>query len=273
MQLLDSDCDNGKTRNLYPITGGLSIQNEAYVANLALASRPEKTENALLMSTRSRLVSLLLLLALAGVLHLRIKNFPEAEEIENSTRFMSLPGMWQGKVARDFSVELAGGDTFALGDHVGRRVVILNFFTTWCGPCRTEMPELNRFRETRGDGIVMIAIDCGDKPEDVEAFIEQVEPTFPVGLDPERRVMRLYGVSSFPTTVLVDANGRIALYEVGAIRNADVALGPAVAANLSIIEQGGGITPERYRRLLERGAEKSDAPPPEDSGLPMEEEP
>ena len=118
--------------------------------------------------------------------------------------------------APDFVIEnLSGGDT-GLADYKGS-IVLLNFWATWCMPCRAEMPSMetlwHKYKD-QGFVIVAISIDEGSKKR-VEKFIEIFDLSFPVLLDPESKVNDLYKVSNMPTSFLIDRNGKIISRIVG----------------------------------------------------------
>ena len=170
------------------------------------------------------LISLVLAIVLVCIHHMS-KAMPSAKKVNRVSRMIGRQRLWHGKFAPDFELQLIDGETFHLADAVGKKVVILNFFTTWCGPCRSEMPELNRFYlKHKDDPLIMIGIDCGEKEEAVTAFLKVVDVSFPVGIDGGGRIMEKYGVEAYPTTVLVNTQGRVEIYESGAIANADVSL-------------------------------------------------
>ena len=118
--------------------------------------------------------------------------------------------------APDFVIEnLRGGDT-GLADYKGK-IVLLNFWATWCMPCRAEMPSMEtlwqKYKET-DFVIVAISIDEGSKKR-VETFTEMFDLSFPILLDPESKVSDLYKVSNMPTSFLIDHNGKIISRIVG----------------------------------------------------------
>jgi hypothetical protein len=103
------------------------------------------------------------------------------------------------------------------------------------------MPELNRFAEqSKGKNVELVGIDAGETIDQVAAFVREAGVHFPVAID-EGDVGTLYGVMSYPVTVVIGADGRIALYETGMIANADVAFGREVKAGLETIARGGGV--------------------------------
>lgn len=210
--------------------------------------------------THLRLAIALLALPLVG-LHVVLKQQPEAREVDQLRSAVSRPGEWQGKLAPDFELSLLDGSRFHLADHVGREVVVLNFFATWCGPCKAEMPELGRFVERRrGQPFLLIGIDAEEKEDLVKAFLRDLPVPFPVGIDASGELQKSFGVEAYPTTIAIGSDGRIQLYQSGAILNADVALGALVDSSVEQIRHGGGIPRDAYREALK--AERYPTPAP-----------
>lgn len=90
------------------------------------------------------------------------------------------------------------------------RPVLLNFWATWCEPCKKEMPEIQSAYDThRADGFVVLAIDFGETPEAAAKFVRKMGLTFPVLIDRKVTVASTYGIVSLPVTFLVDREGVI----------------------------------------------------------------
>jgi thiol-disulfide isomerase/thioredoxin len=197
-----------------------------------------------------RLAIAVLALPLVG-LHVAFKQHPDANEIGQLRNAFKRPGEWQGRVAPDFELELLDGSHFKLADHVGREVVALNFFATWCGPCKSEMPELARFQaDHQGHPFRLIGIDAEEKRDLVLAFVHDLPVPFPVGIDASGDLQKSFGVDSYPTTIVIGADGRIQLYQAGAIMNADVALASVVDASLGQISAQQGVSRDAYLAAL-----------------------
>lgn len=125
-------------------------------------------------------------------------------------------GLSVGQRAPDFTVELLDGRTVSLSDFRGRPVLI-NFWATWCGPCRKEMPDFQTVYDLQGgeDRFVVLAVNFMEARDDVAAFIEGLGVTFPVALDPDGKINGdLYrsAIPGYPTSLLLDADGIIAAY-------------------------------------------------------------
>jgi peroxiredoxin len=119
--------------------------------------------------------------------------------------------------AANFTVPGLTGRPLRLNDFKGR-VVFLNFWATWCPPCKEEMPSMERlYRRYKDKGftILAISIDSGG-PGPVAAFAKSFALTFPIGLDPELSVANQYALRGLPATFLIDRRGAIAALALGA---------------------------------------------------------
>ena len=121
----------------------------------------------------------------------------------------------KGDAYRDFTATLTDGSEFTLSDHEGK-VILLNFWATWCGPCVGEMPAFEKLQETYGEDLVLVAVNSGEDEETVTSFLEENGYTFPVVLDPEYAVAMLYPIDAIPYTVIIGTDGKVAVTQVGA---------------------------------------------------------
>ena len=111
--------------------------------------------------------------------------------------------------APDFTLPSLGGPNVRLQEQRGR-VVMINFWASWCGPCREEMPHLARLYEKyRASGFTVLAINIDDDPNKAAGLAAQLGLRFPVLLDTGKQVSRTYDLSAMPSTVLVDRDGRV----------------------------------------------------------------
>lgn len=111
----------------------------------------------------------------------------------------------------DFTLQDVGGRTVSLRQFIGRKPILLYFWATWCPHCKESVPDINRMHgESAGHGNVQIlALDFMESPEKVSSFIAARKVAFPVLLDREGVVARMYRVVGIPTYILIDKNGRI----------------------------------------------------------------
>ena len=134
------------------------------------------------------------------------------------------------RAAPDFALRDLSRVVHKLDDYAGRPLFV-NFWATWCPPCREEIPAMNAaWEQLRGDGVAMLAIDVDEPADEVAGFVDQIPFAFPVLLDSSGRVSRAWGVNALPTTFLVDADGNIRYVAEGVRQWDDPALLEAIRA-------------------------------------------
>ncbi len=130
----------------------------------------------------------------------------------------------QGQLAPNFAFHYPNGDTFTLADFRGQPVIV-NFWATWCPPCRREMPGLVKaYEEHKDDGLMILEVDVAEPPEAVAQFVQEYNMTMPVILDQRQEVTRLYRTDSFPTSFFIDKDGVIQVRWVGYLPEDQLAL-------------------------------------------------
>lgn len=111
--------------------------------------------------------------------------------------------------APDFTLRTTAGANLRLQEQRGQ-VVMVNFWATWCGPCKIEMPHLNRIYEKyRASGFQLLGVNIDDDPRNAVATASKLGVSFPVLLDGDKRVSKLYDLSTMPTTLIIDRDGRL----------------------------------------------------------------
>jgi peroxiredoxin len=112
-------------------------------------------------------------------------------------------------MAPDFTLRSMDGPNLRLNEQRGR-VVMVNFWATWCGPCRQEMPHLNKLHDKYRDaGFVLLGVNIDDNARAAIDLANKLGLRFPVLLDTDKTVSRLYDLGSMPATVLIDREGRV----------------------------------------------------------------
>jgi len=131
--------------------------------------------------------------------------------------------MIAGSFATDFTLPTLNGGAASLSDYEGQ-VVVINFWATWCPPCKAEMPGINAFYEAHKDeGLVVLAINGQESEAVVQEYIDGGGFTFPVLLDEVGEASRLFNARSFPTTFILSKSGRIEHVQVGLISEEELA--------------------------------------------------
>jgi len=116
----------------------------------------------------------------------------------------------------DFTLPgLKRGTTWHLAEHKGK-VIALDFWASWCGPCRQELPKLQGiYDDCRDKGFLLLAVNTNDSPEEAAAFLEKLKLSVPVAVDTDGRVAEAYNVNGFPTLVLIGRDGTIQAVHIG----------------------------------------------------------
>jgi thiol-disulfide isomerase/thioredoxin len=160
------------------------------------------------MKHLTRLVFLILVIGLSACTTLSATPAPGATPEVSS-------GLNVGAPAPTFSTTLLDGKIQSLKGLQGK-VVLINFWATWCGPCRTEMPYFQQLADTYKDqGFTVLAINNREAADVMQPFIDQLKLTFPIGLDKDGRINTLYMARQYPTTYVIGRDGTILARQFG----------------------------------------------------------
>jgi peroxiredoxin len=121
-----------------------------------------------------------------------------------------------GQKVPDFTVQTLNGQTIDMAQLRGK-VVLINFFATWCGPCMAEMPEVEKqiWQKFRGPNFLVLAIGREHSEKDLKKFIKKKKFTLPMAADPKREVYSLFAKQFIPRNFLVDKEGKIIYQSTG----------------------------------------------------------
>lgn len=117
--------------------------------------------------------------------------------------------------APDFSLDARGGQKISLSQFKGQ-VVMINFWATWCGPCRQEMPLLDAmYQKYKRMGFTLIGVNVEPDSNAAEDFLKKLPVSFPIAFDPDSRVSKLYSVQGMPSSVIIDRKGNARVIHKG----------------------------------------------------------
>jgi peroxiredoxin len=117
--------------------------------------------------------------------------------------------------APDFALKSKSGSNMRLSEQKGN-IVLVNFWASWCGPCRAELPEFEKMQQDYEDlGFTVMAVNVDDDSRKADVLLRDIKVSFPVLLDPDGNVSELYDVSAMPTTVVIDRDGNQRLLHKG----------------------------------------------------------
>jgi thiol-disulfide isomerase/thioredoxin len=181
---------------------------------------------------RTFLFPLLFLVVIAGACKRPEQAAPPAAKAPRAQAKEQAPphvGTDIGSTMPEYTAMWLDGSKFDLGTRHDK-VVLLNLWATWCGPCRVEIPELQKMHEAygpKGFEVIGVSVDEGGV-EVVKQFVAEQKMTYPVVLDPEGNLANLLRTSVLPTTALIDRKGRILWKHYGQVEGNDATLKQAI---------------------------------------------
>ena len=119
--------------------------------------------------------------------------------------------------APPFKATSFDGSEVAINAAMDKKLYVINFWATWCPPCRAEMPELNEFAKKHEGEVTFYAVNLQEDAAPVQKFMQERKADLPVVLDTKGAAATLYGVRAIPTTVVVDKEGKIVFRKTGGV--------------------------------------------------------
>lgn len=113
-----------------------------------------------------------------------------------------------GMPPEDMTLTMLDGSTGSLADYRGRPLVV-NFFASWCAPCLAEMPGFEQVHQDLGDQVAFLGVNLQDRVADGQRVVDQTGVTYDIARDPDGALFQHFGAAAMPTTVFVDAQGRV----------------------------------------------------------------
>ncbi|MEH7333792.1 thiol-disulfide oxidoreductase ResA [Neobacillus drentensis] len=165
------------------------------------------------MKKRRLVIRTVILLVLgAAVIYTLYANFTKDNKLKVAV----------GETAPDFVLTDMQGNKHRLSDYRGQGV-FLNFWGTWCPPCKKEMPYINnQYQQYKDKGVQVLSVDIQESELAVNQFAEHYKLDFPIMIDTDKEVMTAYGIDPLPATFLIDKNGKVIKYNTGEMSEATV---------------------------------------------------
>jgi peroxiredoxin len=141
----------------------------------------------------------------------------EEGEVSEPTPVENYPGPNEGDQAIDFKLDTLSGEPITLSELKGKKVIV-NFWATWCPPCKEEMPVMQEFHAKYGKDVELLAINI-DPQYNVKEYQKSLGLTFPILLDTDDKINNAYDILTVPTTFIINEQGIITHKQIGAITN------------------------------------------------------
>jgi len=161
---------------------------------------------------------IVVLILIVGVLVFNVIGQPPAEISEDPIKIDKS----QFQTAPDFTLTDLAGNTVSLTDYKGKNIY-LNFWASWCGPCKMEMPDIEKiYQEYKDKDLIVLAVDVGENMDTVNDFVTANQFNFSVLLDPKGSVAKTYKVSSIPVSIFINKEGLIVSKKIGLMTHAQM---------------------------------------------------
>lgn len=143
------------------------------------------------------------------------KDIEKNDEIEESESQSNEKGITKGKIPYDITLKNLEGNTKSLSDYKGK-VIFINFWASWCGPCKQEMPDFQKaYENIDNSSFEIFAVNAGEDKSTVKNFVDEYDYNFPIYLDEKSKYSKMYNVRAIPTTLIINKNYKIAKVHIG----------------------------------------------------------
>jgi peroxiredoxin len=175
-------------------------------------------------AARRGVVAIGWLLALSGAASCTPRGGPGAAALPDTEHPL------RGAPAPEFNLPARSGEATSLGAHAGK-VVLVDFWATWCEPCRASFPEYQALLADYAERVVVLGISEDDEADGIQRFADETGARFPLAWDADKAVAQSYQISSMPTLFIIDRNGLVRYVHAG-FRAGDAALVRAAVDSL-----------------------------------------
>ncbi|MBI2134708.1 TlpA family protein disulfide reductase [Candidatus Woesearchaeota archaeon] len=149
-------------------------------------------------------------------------SFKKSETTDGELQNNENTGLGIGNLAPDFVLKDLEGNDFQLSSFRNKKAVVVNFWATWCPPCREEMPAFEEIFQENMDNLVILGVNLQESREAIKGFLEDIPVTYPLLLDPNKEVKELYNVFTQPVTYFIDKDGIIVDKKFGPLTEKEI---------------------------------------------------
>jgi len=161
------------------------------------------------MNKNKTIVLVILIIVILAVIIVIQNPFKESETVEGVLQDKANTGLDIGNLAPDFILKSVVGNNVQLSSFRGKKAVVVNFWATWCPPCREEMPAFEDIFVNNKDQLEILGVNLQESERAISNFLLEIPVTYKLLLDPDIEVKELYNVFTQPVTYFIDKNGLI----------------------------------------------------------------
>lgn len=161
------------------------------------------------MGKNKTIVLVIVIIVILAVIIVIQNPFKKSESIEGALQNNANTGIDIGNLAPDFILKSLNGNNVQLSSFRGKKAVVVNFWATWCPPCREEMPAFEDMFIRNKDKLEVLGVNLQESERAINNFLLEIPVTFPLLFDPDADVKELYNIFTQPVTYFIDKNGII----------------------------------------------------------------
>ena len=161
------------------------------------------------MEKNSKIILAVLIIIIVATILILQNPFKESESIEGVLQNNENTGLDIENLAPDFILQSLGGNNVQLSSFRGKKAVVVNFWATWCPPCREEMPAFEDMFVRNKDNLEVLGVNLQESERAISNFLLEIPVTYTLLLDPDAEVKEIYNIFTQPVTYFVDKDGII----------------------------------------------------------------